>query len=76
MLAALGAAVLGAAPHVQHHAGPLAGAALMAAVFTFSSFVIGPAVTDSGAASTTPNTNRVPSAPPGVSPAEHEAHHR
>ena len=116
-LAAVGAALLGAAPHVLHHAGPLAGAALlagvngrlllgalglllaipllrrprrrhgswavpggvlalMAAVFTFSSFVVGPALTDSGGGSTTPTTNRVPSAPPGVSPAEHEAHHR
>ena len=116
-LAALGAAVLGAAPHVLHHAGPLAGAALlagisgkllfgalgfllaipllnrlrsrhdswavpvgvlavMAAVFTFSSLVIGPTLADSGGGSTTPTTNSVPSVPPGVSPAEHEAHHR
>ena len=30
--AAVGAAVLGAAPHVLHHAGPLAGAALLAGV--------------------------------------------
>ena len=117
-LAAVGAAVLGAAPHVLHHAGPLAGAALlagvsgkllfgalglrcwrsrccagcsrrhgswavpggvlalMAVVFTFSSFVIGPALTDSGGESTTPATN-APCAPrPGVSPSEHEAHHR
>jgi hypothetical protein len=115
--AAVGAAVLGAAPHVLHHAGPLAGAvllagvggtllfgalglllaipmlrrlhrrhsswavpggvlALMAVVFTFSSFVIGPALTDSGGGSTTPSTKRVPSAPPGVSPSEHQAHHR
>jgi hypothetical protein len=29
-LAATGAAILGAAPHVLHHAGPLAGAALLA----------------------------------------------
>ena len=29
-LAAVGAVVLGAAPHVLHHAGPLAGAALLA----------------------------------------------
>jgi peptidoglycan/LPS O-acetylase OafA/YrhL len=116
-LAAVGAAVLGAAPHMLHHAGPLAGAALlagftgrlvfgalglllaipmlrrlhrrrgswavpggvlalMAVVFLFSSFVIGPALTDSGGGSTTPATKSVPSAPPGVSPAEHEAHHR
>ena len=89
--AAIGAAVLGAAPHVLHHAGPLAGAALlagvggkllfgslalMATVFTFSSFVIGPVLTDSGSESTTPATNSVPSAPPSVSPSEHEAHHR
>ena len=105
-LAALGAAVLGAAPHVLHHVGPLAGAAvlagatgkllfgaigfvlavpmlrrlrrrhgswavpggvlaLMAVVYTFSAFVIGPAITsDSGG-----------SAPPAVSPSEHKAHH-
>jgi hypothetical protein len=116
-LAAVGAAVLGAAPHVLHHAGPLAGAALlagvggkllfgalgfllaipmlrrlhrrhgswavpggvlalMAVVFTLSSFVIGPALTDSGGGSTTPATKSVPSAPQGVSPSEHEAHHR
>ena len=116
-LAAVGAAVLGAAPHGLHHAGPLAGAALlagvggtllfgalglllaipmlrglhrrhgswavpggvlvlMAIVFAFSSFVVGPAVTESGGGSTTPTTNSVPSAPAGVSPAEHEAHHR
>src|SRR5215207_9050967 len=88
-VAALCAAVLGAAPHVLHHVGPLAGAALlagvtgkllfgalgfvlavpmlrrlrrrtgswrvpggalaaMAVVFTFSSFVIGPALAGSG----------------------------
>jgi hypothetical protein len=116
-LAAVGAAVLGAAPHVLHHAGPLAGAALlagvggrllfgalglllaipmlrwlrrrhgswavpggvfvlMAVVFTFSSFVIGPALTDSGGGSTTPTTESVPSAPAGVSASEHKAHHR
>ncbi len=87
-LAAAWAAVLGAAPHVLHHVGPLAGAALlagatgrllfgilgfvmaipmlrrlrrrtgswrlagaalalMAAVFAFSSFVVGPALTGS-----------------------------
>ena len=108
--------MLGAVPHVRHHAGPLAGAALlagvggkllfgalglllpipmlcrlhrrhgswavpggvvlMAVVFTFSSFVIGPALTDSGGGSTTPTTKSVPPAPAGVSPSEHEAHHR
>jgi peptidoglycan/LPS O-acetylase OafA/YrhL len=114
-VAGVGAAVLGAAPHVLHHVGPLAGAALlagatgrvlfgalgfllaipmlrrlrrrtgswrvpggalalMALVFAFSSFVVGPALTggDDGAA---PAKN-VPSAPAGVSPDEHEAHHR
>jgi len=115
-LAAVGAGALGAAPHVLHHAGPLAGAALLAGVtgrllfgvvglvlaipmlrrlhrrhdswalpggvlalmavaFTFSSFVIGPALTDGGGGSTTPTTKSVPSASPGVSPSEHEAHH-
>ena len=119
-LAALGAAVLGAAPHVLHHVGPLAGAAvlagatgkllfgaigfvlaipmlrrlrrrhgsrlvpggvlaLMAVVYTFSAFVIGPAIaggddssapTGNGPVQTAPNT-----APPGVSPSEHDEHH-
>jgi ABC-type branched-subunit amino acid transport system permease subunit len=113
-VAAVGAAVLGAAPHVLHHVGPLAGAALlagatgkllfgavgfllaipmlrrlrrrtsswrlpgaalavMAVIFTFSSFVIGPALTGSDEP-TTPSQN-VPAAPPGASPGEHEAHH-
>lgn len=113
VLGALAAAVLGAAPHVLHHVGPLAGAALlagatgkvlfgalgfvlavpmlrrlhrrhgswalpggvlalMAVVFTFSSFVIGPAITSSGEESTT----KAPGAPSGVAPSEHEYHHR
>lgn len=115
-LAAGGAAVLGAAPHVLHHVGPLAGAALlagatgkvlfgalgfllavrmlrrlrrrtgswrvpggalalMALVFTFSTFVIGPALTggDDGTASSAPGTT-VPAAPPGDD--AHESHHR
>jgi hypothetical protein len=116
---ALGAAVLGAAPHVLHHAGPLAGAALlagatgkllfgalgfvltvpmlrrlrrrtgswrvsggalavMAVVFMFSSFVIGPTLAGSGEAereAATPSQT-VPAAPPGVSESEHESHHR
>jgi hypothetical protein len=112
-LAGVGAAVLGAAPHVLHHVGPLAGAALlagatgkvlfgalgfllaipmlrrlrrrtgawrvpggalalMAVVFAFSSFVIGPAVTGGDEPAAPAN---VPSAPAGVSPDEHEAHH-
>jgi hypothetical protein len=114
-IAAASAAVMGAAPHVLHHAGPLAGAALlvgatgkllfgalgfvlaipmlrrlrrrtgswrvpggalavMAVVFAFSSFVIGPALTgdDEQAA---PAKN-VPGAPAGVRPAKHESHHR
>ena len=113
-LAALGAAVLGAAPHVLHHVGPLAGAAvlagatgkllfgalglvlaipmlrrlrrrtgswrvpggalaLMAVVFTFSSFVTGPALAgDSDSPRSAPNT---PAAPSGVTEEEHEAHH-
>ena len=115
-VAAVGAAVLGAAPHVLHHVGPLAGAAvlagvsgellfgalgllvavpmlrrlhrrhgswsvpggvlaLMAVVFAFSTFVIGPAITGAGNESA-PSTKDVPSAPAGVSPSEHEAHHR
>ena len=114
-LAAAGAAALGAALHVLHHVGPLAGAALlagstgkvlfgalglllavpmlrrlrrrhgswevpagvlalMAVVFTFSTFVVGPALTDGGE-STAPAKN-LPSAPAGVSPSEHQAHHR
>jgi hypothetical protein len=108
-LAGLGAAVLGATPHVLHHVGPLAGAALlagatgkllfgalglllavpmllrlhrrhgswavpagalalMAVVFTFSTFVLGPAITGDGTESSAP--------PAGVSPAEHKTHHR
>jgi hypothetical protein len=49
--------------------------ALMAVVFAFSTFVIGPAITGAGNESTTPSKN-VPAAPAGVSPSEHEAHHR
>lgn len=111
-LATAGAAVLRAAPHVLHHAGPLAGAALLAgaggkllfgalgflaaipmlrrihrhtgswrvpgallavmtAMFTFSSLVIGPALTDSRESSKP--------AKPGPTqplPAGHESHHR
>jgi hypothetical protein len=55
---------------------PVGVLAVMAAVFTFSSLAIGPTLADSGGGSTTPTTNSVPSAPPGVSPEEHEAHHR
>ena len=114
-LAGVGAAVLGTAPHVLHHVGPLAGAALlagasgqllfgaagfllavpmlrrlhrrrgswvvpggvlalMAVVFTVSSIVIGPALTDGGRESRAPAKN-VPSAPSGISPSEHESHH-
>jgi hypothetical protein len=113
-VATAAAAVMGAAPHVLHHAGPLAGAALlagltgkllfgllgfvvaipmlrrlrrrtgswrvpggalavMAVVFAFSSFVIGPALTGDEQAAP---ANNVPAAPAGVSPAEHESHHR
>jgi hypothetical protein len=49
--------------------------ALMAVVFAFSTFVIGPAVTGAGS-DPSPPTNNVPAAPAGVSPSEHEAHHR
>jgi hypothetical protein len=114
-VAAVGAAVMGAAPHGLHHAGPLAGAALlagatgkllfgaagfllaipmlrrlrrrtgsrrvpagalavMAVVFAFSSFVIGPALT--GDDEPPAPARNVPGAPAGVSPAEHESHHR
>jgi hypothetical protein len=52
--------------------GPLA---LMAVLFAFSTFVIGPAISGAGSAPLTP-TNNVPAAPAGVSPSEHEAHHR
>jgi hypothetical protein len=120
VVAGIGAAVLGAAPHVLHHVGPLAGAAvlagatgkllfgalgfalaipmlrrlhrrhgssvvtggvfaLMAVVFTFSAFVIGPAVTGGGESSApaknTPGQTAPDAAPPGVSESEHEAHH-
>lgn len=122
--ATLGAAVLGAAPHVLHHVGPLAGAALlagvtgklffgalgfvlaipllrrlrrrtgswaipggvlalMAVVFTFSSFVIGPALTgaDDQAPASKPfsspsETQRAkPGQPAQPSADEHESHH-
>lgn len=120
-LAGLGAAVLGAAPHVLHHVGPLAGAAvlagatgrlvfgaigfvltipmlrrlrrahgswavpggalaLMAAVYVFSAFVIGPALTGAGEEPGAPDRSR-PTQPvpgtttPGGSPPDHEAHH-
>jgi len=114
-VAPVGAAVMGAAPHVLHHAGPLAGAAMlagatgkllfgavgfvlaipmlrrlrrrtgswrvpggalavMAVVFAFSSFVIGPALTGDDERAAPAKT--VPGAPAGVSPAEHESHHR
>ena len=114
-VAGVGAAVVGAAPHVLHHVGPLAGAALlagvtgrllfgalgflvaipmlrrlrrrtgswrvpggalalMAVVFAFSSFVVGPALTG-GDEPAAPAKNP-PSAPAGVSPNEHETHHR
>ena len=102
--------MLGAAPHVLHHAGPLAGAAIfagvsgkllfgmlgliaavpilrrlrqrtgswrvpaaalgsMAAIFTFSSLVIGPALTDSDPEN--------PSSPSQTRPLpdDHEVHH-
>jgi hypothetical protein len=119
-LAGIGAAALGAAPHVLHHVGPLAGAAvlagatgkllfgalgfvlavpmlrrlhrrhdswvmpggvlaLMAIIFTVSSFVVGPAITGSGddaPASNDPSRSTPNTTPPGVSPDEHEAHHR
>jgi hypothetical protein len=123
-LATVAAAVLGAAPHVLHHVGPLAGAALlagstgkllfgalgfllaipllrrvrqrtgswaipggvfalMAVVFTFSSFVIGPALTgaddqeptskpSSSPSETQPAEPRQPAQP---TPDEHESHH-
>ena len=105
VVATLGAAALGAAPHVLHHVGPLAGAALlagatgkllfglvgfvlavpmlrrlhrrhgswavpggvlalMAIVFTFSTLVIGPAVTGSS-----------PDPPSVSSPSGHGSHH-
>ena len=114
-IAGLGAAVLGAAPHVLHHLGPLAGAAvlagatgrllfgalglllaipmlrrlrrgtgswrvpagalaLMAVMFTFSTFVIGPALT--GTREQPPPATNVPTVPGGISPAEHDTHHR
>lgn len=112
-LAATGAAILGAAPHLLHHAGPLAGAALlagvtgkvlfgviglalsipmlrrlhrrsdswrlpagvlavMAVVFVFSSFVIGPALTGS---SDTGNSGGASPATP-AQPSGHESHHQ
>lgn len=112
-LAAIGAAVLGAAPHVLHHVGPLAGAALfagatggllfgalgfvlvipmlrrirrhtgswrvpgvvlalMVAIFTFSTLVIGPALTG-GESTPASETQRAPGA--SGSP-DHDIHHK
>lgn len=109
-LSAIWAAVMGLLPHVLHHAGPLAGAALFAgvtgsllfgilgfivaipflrrmhrrfgtwrapaialvlfaAVFSLSTFVIGPKINDEGNGSTSAPG---PSSPPTSS---HEAHH-
>lgn len=110
------AAVLGIAPHVLHHAGPLAGAALLAgaggallfgviglvaaipfllrvrrrcgnwrvpgallalfaAVFSISTFVIGPALSGSDSAATSkPTTEQIA---PGTPEKEgHDAHHK
>jgi len=113
LLATAAVAVFGAAPHVLHHVGPLAGAAalagatgrllfgalgflaavpmlrhlrrrtgswrvpagvlaLMAAVFTFSSLVIGPALTDGD------DSAPAKRAEPGVTqplPEGHDSHH-
>lgn len=115
-LAAIGATILGAAPHVLHHAGPVAGAAvlagttgrllfgavgflllipllrrlhrrsgswvapagvavLMAAAFTFSSLVIGPALTSGDDEAGAPVTGPTPAAAPGAGSPDHEAHH-
>ena len=118
-LATLGAAVLGAAPHVLHHVGPLAGAALlagatgrllfgalgfvlaipllrrlrrrtgswavpggvlalMAAVFTLSSFVVGPALTGADDEPASPPAEAPPAnpaQPAQPNPDEHESHH-
>jgi hypothetical protein len=46
----------------------------MAVVFAFSSFVVGPALT--GGDGPAAPAESLPSAPAGVSPDEHEAHHR
>ena len=108
-LSAAWAALLGLLPHLLHHAGPLAGAALFAgatgsllfgvlglivavpflrrmyrrfgtwrapaialvlfaAVFSISTFVIGPAINDEGGASSTPGSS-------SPSTSAHEAHH-
>ncbi len=110
------AAILGIAPHVLHHAGPLAGAALLAgtagallfgaiglvaaipfllrvrrrcgnwrvpgallalfaAVFSISTFVIGPALSGSDSATTSkPTTEQV--APGTPAKESHDAHHK
>lgn len=45
-------------------------------MFTFSSLVLGPALTSSGDDTKTPATRAVPGAPPpGVSESEHQSHH-
>jgi hypothetical protein len=107
------AAILGIAPHVLHHVGPLAGAALLAgtggtllfgaiglvaaipfllrvhrrcgnwrvpaallatfaAMFSISTFVIGPAISGSDSSKSTPAQQTSPGAPPKTG---HDAHH-
>lgn len=115
-LASAAAGALGAAPHVLHHAGPLAGAALVggalgtvlfgvvglaltlpvlvrvrrhtgswlapaallalfAAVFTLSTFVLGPALTGDDPARSESDTSQPRPDRPGDLPGDHEAHH-
>jgi hypothetical protein len=112
------AAFLGLLPHILHHAGPLAGAALLggvsgsllfgvigfiaaipfmlhlrrrsggwrlpamamavfALVFSFSTFVIGPAINESDSGSSTPSGSQQQdgSQPPSESESAHESHH-
>lgn len=109
------AAVLGVLPHVLHHAGPLAGAALLAGtggallfgavgliaaipflfrvhrrcrnwrvpaallalfavVFSISTFVIGPAISGSGSATSKSRTNQT--APGAPAKEGHDAYHQ
>ncbi|MFY9265370.1 MAG: hypothetical protein WAO61_08090 [Solirubrobacterales bacterium] len=119
-LSSAAAGLLGAAPHVLHHAGPLAGTALVAgaggkllfgvigfamlapmllkmhrrtrswrgplaalavfaAIFSLSTFVIGPAITGNNAATNTTPAEREPgpTGPSGPSgPSSHSVHHK
>ena len=69
---AVAAAVLGVAPHVRHHVGPLAALALFAALFTVSTTLVGPAISGDGGDD---SPAREAPAAPSRDGAPHEEHH-